>query len=208
MAKILTEQDRLSMQHFQRNQLAVVNFTLERGTRYPCRVTVLPSTSSLTPNKKIMPLDLFVDFGHPYRDSTFLKFENSQGLSDVMFFKVFDRWIKSCGLGVSSNGSERAFLPLFTSVEQYVLAREIWGASLLDWTLPTVRLMDSVIAYENDIRAKAGYLAKFGKNTWRQAAAKCGNEVPRSVEGAQLCLYILDTYKRLVCEYQRKCFLP
>ena len=191
-----------SMVHFQRNALTVVLFELERKTGYPYRVTLMPTTSHLEPYKHIMPLDMFVDFGHDYSDTTKEKLRHYNAYSEPMFHKLFDKWIKKCDLGTNALGGDSSYLGLFTNMQQYRIAQDIWGTSLGDWLIQPVRIFETIIAFENDKRGMRGLLPHFGKNTWTQCSAKIGKQVDRTSEGAQRCAYMLEAYKRLTTTYQ------
>ena len=168
--------------------------------RIPFRVTVTPVDSRWIPRRDIMPFDCFIDLGlEPYIENDRDREMFKQALQYDTFLEVFINWFEKCNLGYSAVGEPRKFLPLFLTFEQYEKAREIWSHGTMDeWATHPYRVLESVIAFNNDWIDMQGEQVKCGKNTYMQFAAKYGHEIPRDARGPLRLDCVLRAYNQLL----------
>ena len=149
--------------------------------KVPVRVTVTPADHEYLPRRDVMPFDAWIDFGILPLSEDKEGFDASRPpMSDwynrEKFLDIFDSWVDRCDLGVSACGVPRRFLPVFCTTHQYQLAKfVVWPKGTLDlWSTAPHRVIETVIAYENDRAWMRGQNPIFTKNTVSQWATKMG----------------------------------
>jgi hypothetical protein len=171
--------------HHNRNSPCLIHIHTHRHpetkVHIPVRVTVLPVDHMYLPRRDVFPFDMWVDFGIlPLRDkqdiSDAFNPPMSQWFSRENFNDIFHSWIEKCGLGASAIGVERKFLPMFCTTQQFQLAKfVVWPKGSLDiWSTAPHRVLEGIIAYENDRSWARGVNPIFTKNTVSQFASKMG----------------------------------
>lgn len=191
----------ISSVHHQRHApCAVLIQSTKDEEKIPFRITVTPCDSRWLPRRDVMPFDAYIDLGlEPYlpneRDKELFK----QALAYDTFLDVFFNWVEKCNLGFSAVGEPRKFLPLFMTFDQYDKAKEVWSHGVLDdWATHPFRVLESIIAFNNDWVDMQGEQVKCGKNTYMQFAAKYGHEIHRDARGPLRLDCVLRAYNKLL----------
>ena len=164
--------------HHQRNSPCVVLIQVDPQGR-PFRLTVLPVGHDYIPRRDIMPFDVLVDVGAtPKGEGDRALFAKSYGLGQL--FDLFEAWFEKCGLGVSAIDEPRKFLPLFTTQAQVEVFKEL---HLSEFFAEPVRVLESIMAFSNDVDWVQGKDVRFGKNSYTQFATKCRYEIEPQEKG-------------------------
>ena len=146
----------------------------------PFRFTVLPVDNMYIPRRDIMPFDMFLDLGATPSnegDRNMLM----QGFDLESLFELFSDWFEKCGLGVSAIQEPRKFLPMYTTMDQYEVFKQL---HLDEFFTRPIRVMESIMAFTNDVSWAQGKYVEFGKDSYTQFAVKCRHEISRSDRGA------------------------
>ena len=146
----------------------------------PFRFTVLPVDNMYIPRRDIMPFDVFVDLGaipSNEQDRQMLL----QGYDLESLYDLFSDWFEKCGLGVSAIQEPRLFLPMYTTMAQYESAKLL---HLDEFFTHPIRVMESIMAFTNDVSWAQGKDVQFGKSSYTQFATKCRHEIDRTDRGA------------------------
>lgn len=164
--------------HHQRHSPCLLMIQCDKqGT--PFRLTVLPVLNDYLPRRDVMPFDIFVDLGAtPSNENDRKMLLQGYGLESL--FDLFTDWFEKCGLGVSAIQEPRKFLPLFTTMEQYEVFKQL---HLDEFFTHPIRVMESIMAFTNDVSWMQGKDVEFGKDSYTQFAAKCRHEIGKSERG-------------------------
>jgi len=164
--------------HHQRHAPCLVLIQCDKQD-VPFRLTVLPVNNAYEPRRDVLPFDVFIDLGAvPSNEQDRNMLMQGYGLEAV--FDLFTDWFEKCGLGVSAINEPRKFLPLYTTMEQYEVMKQL---HLDEFFTKPIRVMESIMAFSNDVAWMQGKEVKFGKDSYTQFAVKCRHEIARNDRG-------------------------
>lgn len=145
----------------------------------PFRLTVLPVNHEYIPRRDVMPFDCYIGLGAvPSNEGDRAAMANAFGLESM--FDLFEQWVEKCELGVSAIQEPRKFLPMYTDFQQYEVMKEL---HLGEFFTNPIRIMESIMAFTNDVSWAQGKDVQFGKDSYTQFAVKCRHEIARSDRG-------------------------
>ena len=173
--------------HFQRHSACYVEIGCTKDDdKTPYRVTVAQCDSRWLLRRDVNVFDCFVDLGlepNIVNERERGMFER-HALSYSTFLDVFDDWVAKCNLGMSAVQAERKFLPMYMTFEQFEKAKEVWSHGILEeWAVHPYRVLESIIASNNDRLDMQARKVECGKNTVSQFCAKYGFVIPRGASG-------------------------
>lgn len=165
--------------HHQRHSPCLVLVQCDKQN-VPFRLTVLPVDNMYLPRRDVLPFDIFIDLGAtPSNELDRDMLLQGYGLGSV--FDLFEDWFAKCELGVSAFEEPRLFLPLFTTMDQYEVFKKM---HIGEFFTGPIRVMESIMAFTNDVSWAQGKDVQFGKDSYTQFATKCRHEIARSDSGA------------------------
>ena len=164
--------------HHQRHSPCLVMIQCDKQG-VPFRLTVLPVNHEYIPRRDVMPFDCFLDLGAtPSNEGDRQQLVHGYDLMTV--FDLFTDWFEKCGLGVSAINEPRKFLPMFTDMQQYEVFKQL---HLDEFFTHPIRIMESIMAFTNDVSWVQGKDVQFGKSSYTQFAVKCRHEIDRNEQG-------------------------
>lgn len=169
----------VSAVHHQRHAPCLVLIEADKQG-IPFRFTCLPVNNVFEPRRDILPFDAFLDLGGRPSNEQSRQMLAVSAFSVAGLFDLFEDWFEKCNLGASAIGEPRLFLPMYIDIEQY----EMMKAMHLDefFTRP-VRILESIMAFTNDVSWAQNKPVEFGKDSYTQFATKCRQELSKGERG-------------------------
>ena len=164
--------------HHQRHAPCLVYVQCDKKDT-PFRLTILPVDNVYLPRRDVIPFDVFIDLGAtPSNEGDRAMLLQSFGLEEM--YGLFEDWFEKCELGESAIREPRKFLPMFTTMAQYEAFKQM---HLDEFFTHPIRVMESIMAFTNDVSWAQGKDVQFGKDSYTQFAVKCRYEISRADRG-------------------------
>jgi len=166
--------------HHQRHAPCLVLVQVDKQN-IPFRLTVTPVDNAFLPRRDVLPFDMFINLGgaNPGSDADRAALV-AAGYSLEDLYELFSDWFEKCSLGVSAIQEPRLFLPMYTTMAQYESMKEL---HIDEFFTHPIRVMESIMAFTNDVSWMQGKEVEFGKDSYTQFAVKCRHEIDRSDKG-------------------------